>query len=118
MKRTTAAMALAGILLGGCTSLQPVDLTREAVREQVRNGKIGKPGQRISVKAEDGRTHEFVVVDVTDGAIRGAYAEVPIDSIVGIRTEQTNVARTTLAIAGTVVIVLIAAAADAIAADE
>ncbi|MDE0193789.1 MAG: hypothetical protein OXQ90_20755 [Gammaproteobacteria bacterium] len=118
MKITTAAMALAGILLGGCKSLQPVDLPPEAVREQVLAGKIVKPGQRVLVRTEGGRTHEFVVVEVTDQAISGANAGVPIDSIVGLHTEQTHVAKTTLAVAGAVVVVLVAAAADAVANDE
>ena len=111
--RTTAAIAMLAILLGGCTSLKPVDLTAEEAREQVRAGEIARPGERVSVTTEDGRTHEFEVVEVTDHAIRGDVDNVHIDSIVSLRTRRTDPARTALAVAGAVAVVYVAAAVDA-----
>ncbi len=111
--RTTALIATLAILLGGCSSLKPLDLTAEEVREQVRAGEIARPGERVSVTTEDGRTHEFKVVEVTDHAVRGDDADVPIDTIVSLRTRQTDPARTALTVAGAVAAVYVAAAVDA-----
>ena len=110
----TAMMTVFAILIGGCASLKPVNLPPGEVREQVRAGQTARPGERVSVTTEDGRTHEFKVVQVTDGSVRGDDAEVPIDTIVRVRTMQPDPVRTALAVAGTVAAVYIVAAVDAV----
>ena len=112
--KTTAAIAVFAILLVGCTSLQPVDMPPEALREQVRASQIARPGERVSVTTEDGVTHEFKIVEVTDRAIRGDAVDVPINAIVSVRTRKTNPAKTALAVAGAVGIVYVVAALDAV----
>ena len=108
-----AMMTVFAMLIVGCTSLQPVDLPAEEVRDQVRAGQIARPGERVSVTTEDGRTHDFKVVQVANGSVRGDAADVPIDTIVSVRTSQTDPVRTVLAAAGAVAAVYVVAAVDA-----
>lgn len=112
--RTTAAIAAFALLLGGCTSLQPVDLPPQEVRGQVRDGQIVRLGERVSLTADDGTTHVFEVLEVTDLAVRGDAVDVPIDSIVSVRTTQADPARTALAVGGVLAVVYVAAALDAV----
>lgn len=109
-----AVVTAFAVLLGGCASLTPVDLPPGEVREQVRAGQIARPGERISVTTEDGGTHAFEVVQVTDHSVRGKAADVPIDMIVSVRTMQTDPARTALAVLGAVAAVYFVAAVDAV----
>ena len=109
--RTTAAFA---VLLGGCTSLQPVNSPPEELRGQVRNGQIVRPGEYVSLTTVDGTTHVFEVLEVTDRAVRGDAVDVLIDSIVGVRTMQADPARTVLAVGGALAVVYVVAALDAV----
>lgn len=111
--KTATAIAVFGTLLGGCTSLAPVEMPPEEVREQVRAGQILGPGERVRVTTEDGETHEFKVVEVTERAVRGNTSDVLIDQIVSVHTRRTNPARTVLAVAGTVGVVYVVLALDA-----
>lgn len=112
--RTTVSIIAFALLLGGCTSLKPVELPPEEVRSQVRSGQILQPGERVSLTTEDGTTHVFEVLEVTDRAVRGAAVEVPIDSIVSVRTTQADPARTVLALGGALAVVHVLAALDAV----
>ncbi len=114
MMRTTAAVAATALLLGGCTSLKPVELPPEELREQVRNGQIVRPGERVSLTTDDGTTHVFDVLEVTGSAVRGDAVDVPIDSIVSVRTPQADPARTALAVGGALAAAYVLAALDAL----
>ena len=116
--KTTAAIAVFAFLLGGCASLQAVDAPPEQVREQVRAGQIARPGERVTVTTEDGRTHEFEVVEVTDRAVRGDGAEVPIDEIVGVRATRADPARIALAVVGAAVAVYVVYVAAVLSAQD
>ena len=106
-------MLVFAVMLGGCMSLKPVNLPGEEVREQVRAGKVVRPGQQVSITTEDGRTQKFEVKQVTDRAIQGNGANVSIDSIVSVRTRRIDGTRSALAVVGAVVAVYILAAVDA-----
>ncbi len=112
--RTTAAVAAIALLLGGCTSLKPVESPPEELREQVRNGQIVRPGERVSLTTDDGATHVFDVLEVTDSAVRGDAVSIPVDSIVSVRTQRADPARTALAAGGALAIVYILVAQDAV----
>ena len=112
--RTTAAITALALLLGGCTSLKPVELPPEEVRSQVRNGQIVRAGERVSLTTQDGTTHVFEVLEVTDRVVRGAAIDVPIDSIVSVRTTQADPMRTVLAVGGALAAVYVLATVDAV----
>ena len=114
MMRTTAAVAAIALLLGGCTSLKPVELPPEQLRDQVRRGQIVRPGERVSLTTDSGATHVFDVLEVTDSAVCGDAVRVPVDSIVSVRTPQADPARTALAVGGALLAVYVLAAQDAV----
>ncbi|MCY4656726.1 MAG: hypothetical protein OXC80_07905 [Gammaproteobacteria bacterium] len=101
------------VLLGGCMSMRSVDLSPGEVREQVRAGQFARPGDHISVTMLDGSTQAFKVTQVTDRAVRGEGADVPIDSIVSLRRKQIDRTKTALTVVGAVAAVYVAAAVDA-----
>ena len=100
------------ILLSGCMTLQPMDLSPEEVRKQIRAGELVNPGDHILVRIEDSKTYLFQVVEVTDCDVRGSEEAVPIDTIVSIHIRQPARERTVMAILGTVWIIYIKAVDD------
>lgn len=94
--------------------MQPVNLSSGELRAQVRAGEIAQPGDRISVTTEDGKTQAFEVTGVTDSAVQGGNSTVRIDSIVTMRTKQTDTTRSVLAVAGGVAAMYVVAALKAV----
>lgn len=94
-------------------SMKPVDLPREEVQDQVRAGKIVRPGQHVSITTEDGRTQKFEVTKISERAVQGDGANVSINSIESVRTRRIDGTRSALAVVGAVAVVYIIAAADA-----
>ena len=110
----SAVLVLCFFILRGCTSLQPINLSSEDLRGQVRAGEIARAGDQVSLTTKDGKTQEFEVTEVTHNVIRGGESDVAIDDIVGVHTRQNDRLRTTLAVAGTVVVVSIGVVLDAL----
>ena len=102
------------ILLSGCMSLQPMDLSPEEVRKQIRAGELANLGDRILVTTEDSKTYIFQVVEVTDCDVRGSEEAVQIDTIVSIHVRQPARERTVVAILGTLGIIYTVAALKAV----
>ena len=94
-------------------SMKPVDLPREEVQDQVRAGKIVRPGQHVSITTEDGRTQEFEVTKVSERTVEGDVANVSINSIESVRARRIDGTRSVLAVVGAAALVYIVAAADA-----
>ena len=91
-----------------------MDLSSGEIRAQVRAGEIARPGDRVSVTTVDGKTQTIEVTEVTDSDVRGSNSNVPIDTIVTMRTKQTDTTRSVLAAAGSVAAVYVIAALKAV----
>ena len=102
-------MAVSAVIVGGCTSLKPVGSSVVEVREQLRSGEISTRGEQIRVVTEDGTSHDFEVVEVTDRAIRGDVINVPIDEIVSLNVKQFDFVKTTFVVLGIGLAVYVAA---------
>lgn len=108
------AAALAVLFaLAGCTSLQPVAVDPEVLREGIRAGELVRAGDRIAVTTEDGTQYAFTVAHVDADALSGDGFRVPIDRIATLRTERIDIVRTAGATGGTVAAAYIAAAVAA-----
>ena len=59
------------IIAGGCTSLQPVADSPEAIEEIVKAGKIVEVGDRIEILTVAGKRHTLTVTDLSPDHIVG-----------------------------------------------
>ena len=107
--KTVVSMTAFAVLVGGCTSLQPVDLPVAVLRENVRVGDLTEPRQLVSIVTEDGATHEFEVVEVNNQYVQSDVTNILIDDIVSLDIRQFDLLRTSLVAVGVVVIIYAAA---------
>jgi hypothetical protein len=90
MRKLTLPVAVV-LLACACTSLRPVDASREQLREQIRSGALLAPGDRIRVTTDDGAQQEFRIAEVrSDGTLVGKNHEVPVDSIATLAKRTTS----------------------------
>jgi hypothetical protein len=79
------------LLTFACTSMRPVDGSREQIREQIRAGALVAPGDRILVTTDDGAEQEFRVSEVrSDGTLVGKNHEVPVTAIATLEKRERS----------------------------
>ena len=106
--RKTANLA-AGLLLMlvtlmlGCTTLQPMADNPESLRNELRSGKVVKPGDKVSVVTRDGLTRLLIVTALDKSTLKGhpegkgmesEVIAIPIDDIVHMEQKRFSVAKT------------------------
>ena len=106
-------------LLAACTTMQPAELPRDALRQAIRDGSLVELGAEVAAVTADGREHRFQVSSVGVDAISGETAdgqavEVAIDDIVALRLQRVDGRKTTLLAVGLGATVLLALAADVV----
>ncbi|MCY3623933.1 MAG: hypothetical protein OXH68_19760 [Gammaproteobacteria bacterium] len=79
-------------------SVKKVDQPPEAIRENIRNGGLIRPGDRVAVVSVSQGERIFVVTEVDDDNIRGEGLEMPIDDVVALEKRSIDPVRTGLAI--------------------
>ena len=87
--------------LGGCASLQRVELPVDELHASIRAGELARPGERVSLVTVDGTEHTFEVAGVDRDHIRGESVTVLIEDVVLVRMEEFSVVRTAALVAGT-----------------
>jgi len=60
------------ILLTACSSLQSVNLTPNQIQNQISNSGIVDVGNEVKVYTSTGKTHQFVVTDITPTELKGS----------------------------------------------
>ena len=94
----TLAVFVAVTSFGGCMHVKKVDQPPEAIRENIRNGDLVQPGDRIAVVSASKGERIFVVSEVDNDSIRGEGVEMSIDDIVALEKRSIDPVRTGLAI--------------------
>lgn len=104
------------VVLAGCTTLKPIDLPPADLRDELRAGTVGTPGETMEVVTADGAEHafEFVALDQDADVVRGKARHgqpvaVPIEDIVVVRERQEDRTSSRLLAAGIILIVAAAA---------
>jgi hypothetical protein len=92
MKFSTIISAL--LLLGGCTSLYPVDLPPEQLQGQIAAEEMIKVGQTVRIGTSDGTSHEFEVTDIQDDHILGKDVDIAVKDIVTLEHREVSGAKT------------------------
>ena len=86
-------------LLGGCTTLRPIDVNAVTLHQKIRSGEAVKAGETIRAITSDGVAHLLFITKVNDKVIEGhppgARAEVtetvlPIDDIVLVEVSRLS----------------------------
>jgi hypothetical protein len=108
------------INLIGCTSLQPIKAQPDELQNQIKHGHLVKVDDNVRIFTEDGKEHRLRVTssdtneivgirvtsneekDVWDASFDpsksvGEIVTIPVDSIVGLETEEYSGGRTFLA---------------------
>ena len=106
---TRPILMLVLLVLGGCMSVQKIDLPPEGLQDGIRNGGVVRPGDRIAVVSENQGEQVFVVTAVDQNVIRGESVEVPIEDVVTLEKRSVAPVRTGLAVYGGAFLVGIAA---------
>ena len=80
----------------GCSSMQPVEMSQEELRESITAGEVFAEGKNARIFTEDETEHRIKVREVTDDMVIGEQTEVPIEEIVAVETKQFSGGRTLL----------------------
>ena len=117
---TTAVLLSLSVVVAGCTTMQSVEMSSDALRTAVRAGEVGRPGQQVVVVTADGEQHAFTYqsVDTAQDVVRGEAASgeavaVPIEDIVALRMQATDGGRTAMVVIGALLVVALAIGYDA-----
>ncbi len=85
-----------------CTTLEPVDVPADELRQQLRAGSLVKSGDRVRLVTADETVHKFKITEINleQDKVLGRNAEVPIEEIVALETRELSVGRTSLLTGG------------------
>lgn len=100
-----APLMIATLLIcSACSSMQPVDTSPEQLPEQIIQGRLIQPGDRVKIGTSDGESHELQVTKITPELILGETAEIAIGDVVTVEIlEATTVGK---AVVGTAVLTM------------
>ena len=84
------------LYVSGCSSMQPVEMTQEELRESITAGEVFAEGKKARIFTEDETEHRIKVRQVTDDMVIGEETAVPIEEIVAVETKQFSGGRTLL----------------------
>jgi hypothetical protein len=80
--------------VGGCTTLHPIGGTPAELSQQIADGGVLHPGDRVVITTVHGTKHKFVVRSVHDGAIYGDHDLVPLNEIAKLQKREFSVGKT------------------------
>jgi hypothetical protein len=83
-----ASALIAILILAGCTTMKPVEMSPDQLHDQISSGDIVGPGDQVKLFTSDGKTHELKVSAITDTSIVGDDIEVPIDDVIAMETKE------------------------------
>lgn len=83
-------------IISGCTTLKPVEMPQNAVRERISSGDLIGPGDRIKIITNDGKEYEFKVTSVEAGYVKGKDVEIPIRDIALVEKRKISIGKTAL----------------------
>jgi hypothetical protein len=98
------------INLIGCSSMQPIKAQPDELQDRIRHEDLVKVFDNVKVFTEDGKEHRFRVTSIdskkivgirvtsVDGKeVLGDSVTIPVDSIVGLETEEIHYGKNVLA---------------------
>lgn len=92
------------LLMSGCSTVKPVEMTPEQVQQKISAGELVAAGDKVKIATSDGEVYDFKVTAVTDQQILGDDINIPIDTVVAIETREFSAGKTAALAGGTVVL--------------
>ena len=92
------------LMMSGCSTVKPVEMTPEQVQQKISAGELIAIGDKIKVATTDGEVYDFKVTAVTNQQILGDEIKIPIDEVVAIETREFSAGKTAALAGGTVVL--------------
>ena len=92
-----------GILIAGCTTLQPIADNAVSLHTDLRSGEAVKPGDKVRVVTRDGLSRLLIVTALDKNKLKGhpegvetpgAVITLPIDEIVFMEGRKVSVGKT------------------------
>lgn len=93
-----AALTLASLC--GCMNVQKIHQPPATLQENIRNGELVRPGDRIAVVTTSQGERILIVTEVNKDSIRGEGVVVPIDEVVALEKREISAGSTALAALG------------------
>jgi hypothetical protein len=106
------SMLIAILMVTGCTTLKPVELSPDQLQDRLPAGEIIQVGDSVEITTADGNQHKFKVTSITNGHVAGKDVEVPIADIVAVGKRETSMVKTLALVGGSVLAILLADAAS------
>ena len=103
-KRQVVALALVLLLLiQGCSTVRPVEMTPEVLQQQIESTKLIEVGDSVEIVTADGQKYKFDVTKVDKEQVLGKDVAIPIKDIVALHTREFSGGKTALLVGTTAV---------------
>ena len=103
-RRQVVALALVLLLLiQGCSTVRPVEMTPEVLQQQIESTKLIEVGDSVEIVTADGQKYKFDVTKVDKEQIIGKDVAIPIKDIVALHTREFSGGKTALLVGATAV---------------
>ena len=103
-RRQVVALALVLLLLiQGCSTVRPVEMTPEVLQQQIESTKLIEVGDSVEIVTADGQKYTFDVTKVDKEQIIGKDVAIPIKDIVALHTHEFSGGKTALLVGATAV---------------
>ena len=87
-------------VLGGCTSMQPVEMQPVQLQKELVAGDIVDIGETVKLVTADGKEHKFKVASIGNDHISGKNEDILIKDIVAVETREFSAGKTAVLAAG------------------
>jgi hypothetical protein len=105
-RRKVAALSLVLVLVSltqGCSTVRPVEMTPEALQQQIESTKLIEVGDSVEIVTADGQKYKFDVTKVDKEQVLGKDVAIPIKDIVALHTREFSGGKTALLVGTTAV---------------
>ena len=108
MKTAVPIVCILMLVLAGCTSLKPVELSPQELHAEIKQNQVVHVGDQIKVATSDGKTYKFKVTAITAKHISGENEQVEIEQIVALETREFSGGKTILLAGGAYLVYIVA----------
>jgi hypothetical protein len=102
-----ACLTVIAFIMTGCTTLRPVELSQPIIQERILAGDLIRPGDRVQITTIDGKIHEFKVISITDGIIKGKDMEISVNNIMQVEKRTVSPLKTVFLVVGILAVVAV-----------
>lgn len=99
---------IATILVTGCTSMKPIELSSDQLQNRISTGELIREGDTVRITTVEGKKQKFEVSAIDDGHVIGNGVRVPIVDITAIEIEERSDDKTAGLTMGALIAIMLA----------